>query len=136
MRSVKDITDFVMTNTTYDRTKWSVMKKFIEKHLKYKTCIVVYDKDDNIVAFSRWNISPDGKDVFLLDTVLDKSVRFTDLIYKMWQTSLPRYPDLETVSYEKGYDDGKKHKPIKRFDLKRYVRRFKNVQNIQKPVSV
>ena len=126
LSKINNITDFIMRYSTYSNKE--KLKEFIKQHIFYKTCLDVRNDFDEIIGFARWNILDEGKTMLVLDVIVREDYRYTDLIFKMFQKEMKRYPYVSFIEFEKGYDDGLSNKPKKRYEIKKMIRRFKNVQ--------
>ena len=116
---VESITDFILLYSPYkDR---EVIKDIIQKHLEYKTAIVVYD-DNEIIAVCRWNISPSGRNANILDLIIRPDWRKKNLIKRILLKGLRMYPNVKWLVYEKGYDTNKPMKKISVEKLLKYRR--------------
>ena len=98
-KEIQKIVRFVIKYSSYfDKDK---IKEFITLHLRYKTCIVVYDDKDNIVAVARWNISPSGTSAQILDVMVREDVRGNGILRQLICRGLRMFPTVKYLSWER-----------------------------------
>ncbi len=118
-KEIDKITDIIFLFSTYkDR---DALRKAVEEQLDNYTLMVDYD-GNRINAVCRFNISQDGKTAHILDLIIlhgDGTRYFKKLLLR----GLSVWDNVETLTYEKGYDDGSVKKPIKKILVDKFLRR-------------
>lgn len=96
---LEQIANFVLANTNYSGKK--IIKRIIAKHLLYKTCIVVKDNNENIVAVARWNVSDDGTTAHVLDVIIRPDRRNCGFIKMLIHKGVSTFPSVKFLSWER-----------------------------------
>ena len=95
---IEKIIDFAVKYLPFkDR---DILRQEIGKHLKYRTCMVIYDGDE-IIAACRWNLSPSGTVAKILDLIIEEKNRGKGLIKRMLLKGLRMYPTVKYVIWER-----------------------------------
>lgn len=115
------ITLFVMEHSTY--TNREIIRESVEKHFIYHTALVEYNNAGEVIAFCRWNIVKDGKAAHIIDLIVRSDYRHMGMIRQMAIKGLRLWNTVEEFIYEKGYDDGRQNKPMKRYKAIKFTRR-------------
>jgi len=96
---IKEIIDFVLKECSlYGEIDRPCIENYITQHIFYHSLMVRTD-EKGIVGVARWNIVNDV--IKVLDTVIRKDKRNTDLLKKMLTSVWYQHPWLEWVAYEK-----------------------------------
>jgi hypothetical protein len=74
-----------------------IPEEYITLHLAHKTCIVVYDNKDEVIAFTRWNV--DGDTACILDTVIRPDQRKTLILKSLINKGHETFPEVEYISF-------------------------------------
>ena len=116
-----EIARFVIKNGKglYLQLDYNAIKNFIEKHIAYKTLIIVRDKE-GILAVCRWNI-PTKEEAHVLDLVIRKGHKYKQLIKSILIQGLKVFPEAKYLVWEreKKYPNRKKRKHLISNILKR-----------------
>jgi len=75
------------------------IRRVIEQHLKYRTCIVIWDKDE-VIAVCRWNVWGIST-AHILDLIIHPKYRRKRLITRMLIMGLKMYPQVKFISFER-----------------------------------
>ena len=111
---------FVVEHSTY--TNMADIRVKIEKHFLYYTALAEYNTVGEVIAFCRWNII-DEKTAQILDLIIRLDYRNMGLIRQMAAKGLRLWNTVDEFIYERGYDDGKQVKPMKRYKAIKFTRR-------------
>lgn len=96
---VSQATTFILENSRYtDKEK---IEEVIQKHIEYKTCLIVYDDNDEITAVCRWNISEDGIVAHILDVIVRKDQRNLKLLRRLIYKGFEMWPGVKYLSWER-----------------------------------
>ena len=116
-----EIARFVIKNGKglYLQLDYNTIKNFIEKHIAYKTLIIVRDKE-GILAVCRWNI-PTKEEAHILDLVIRKGHTYKGLIKRIISKGIIMYPMIKYLVWEreKKYPNRNKRKYLISDILKR-----------------
>ena len=90
-----EIARFVIQNGKglYTQLNYNSIKNFVERHIAYKTIIIVRDSE-GILAVCRWNI-PIKEEAYILDLVIRKGHTYRGLIKRILLKGLRMYPDTK-----------------------------------------
>lgn len=114
---IPKIIDFILKYSQYNDA--DKIKEIVERHILFKTCIVVYDnsKEKEIAAVCRWNISDSGKVATILDLIIKLDHRNKGLIRRILLKGLRVWPNVEYIQFEREMKDtkGLRAYPVKRF---------------------
>ena len=96
-----EIARFVIKNGKglYLQLDYNAIKNFIEKHIAYKTLIIVRDKE-GILAVCRWNI-PTKEEAHILDLVIRKGHTYKGLIKRILLKGMRMYPMTKYLVWER-----------------------------------
>jgi len=98
------IVQFVVKNIPAYQGKQYAIKRLIGMHITFGTFDVMWDKDGDIMACVRWNITESGKGCSVLDLVINPKYKFKGfyimkrLIAKNWV----RFPLVEFIQFKRG----------------------------------
>jgi len=119
--NLDEIASFVIKNGKglYLQLDYNSIKNFIEKHITYKTLIIVRDKE-GILSVCRWNI-PTKEEVHVLDLVIRKGHTYRGLIKRIISKGIIMYPMIKYLVWEreKKYPNRNKRKYLISDILKR-----------------
>ena len=115
---IEEIVDFIVKYSPYkDR---ELIKQYIELHIKYKTCIVVYEGNE-IIAVARWNISPSGTIAFVLDTIIKEGYRNNGMMIKLIEKGTSIWKSVKYLAWERGWKYPDREQKI--YSLKQLLKR-------------
>jgi hypothetical protein len=102
--STKDPAEFIYAYSTYkDKEK---LRDRIQRHIAFKTCKVVLDKDGFVCAVCLWNISPDALEAHVIDMVIREDYRKTDIMRWILREGLKIWP-VKFLRWNRDYtEDG------------------------------
>ena len=100
MSNVDEIVDFMVLsgNGLYGFHQYKELREAIEKHLEYKTIIVVRD-DEGISALCRWNITHDGLAAYIIDLIMRKDKKSMKLIKNIIAYGVSIFPETEIIHW-------------------------------------
>jgi N-acetylglutamate synthase-like GNAT family acetyltransferase len=99
MDDLDKICNFILKYSPYtDKEK---IKEFIQLHLKYKTCLIVYNEKNEIIAVARWNILPSGKTAHILDLIIRPDYRNKGFIKKMLIKGLEIWKEVKYLCWDR-----------------------------------
>lgn len=116
------VTEFIYKYATYKDKE--VLRARIQKHIEYKTCKIILDKDDSVVAVCLWNISPDGVEAFIVDMVIREDFRNTDIMRKILREGLKIW-NVKYLRWNRDYnnDGHDRWREPKVWSVERFLRR-------------
>jgi hypothetical protein len=100
---VKEIVSFIRDNDNgyYDDCN---LEEWVQEHISYKTCNVIYDKDGEIIAVARWNVEGDTAEI--LDVTIRKDNRsistLKELIRHCYKYGHIEFPFVKYIKFERG----------------------------------
>ena len=116
-----EIARFVIQNGKglYTQLNYNSIKNFVERHIAYKTIIIVRDSE-GILAVCRWNI-PIKEEAYILDLVIRKGHTYRGLIKRIISKGIIMYPMIKYLVWEreKKYPNRNKRKYLISDILKR-----------------
>lgn len=111
---IKPIVDFVVKNSPHKDKK--LIKEVIKKHIEYKTCVILFDKDNKVVAVVRWNMV--GLTVaHILDLIIREDYRNKNLIKRLLLKGIKMFPTIRAITYEREQKDDR----IRTFTIERFL---------------
>lgn len=115
---IDDIVDFIIKYSPYkDRDK---IREYINLHLLYHTCIVIYEGDE-IIAVARWNISPSGKIAFVLDTIIKEGYRNNGMMKRLIEEGTSVWKSVKYLAWEREWKYPDREQKI--YSLKQILKR-------------
>ena len=112
------ITEFIIKHGEglYGELRYSLLREAIEKHLDYKTVIVLEDKK-GIKAVCRFNFLTPYM-VYVIDLVVRKDARGFNVIKEVVEECLELNPVVKYFSFERGLKGPKRKRRVyKIFDI-------------------
>ena len=102
------------------------LRERIQKHLAYKTCKIVLDKDGAVCAVCLWNISADGIEAHIVDLVIREDHRGKDFMRWMLREGLKIWP-VKFLRWNRDYneDGSDRWREPKVWSVERFLRRGK-----------
>lgn len=120
---MNDFYELVTEETTY--TDVNKFGQEFERHLLFKTGIVLYDEKKEAYAICRWNMV-NQKTAHLLDLIVRADYKNKGVMFQVTRMGLELWPGLKYLVFERGYDDGKQVKKIHKISIERFLRREQN----------
>jgi len=115
--------EFIKGHTPYT-IKDEELRNIIELHIKYKTCLIVYDDNNNICALARWNISKDGTCAHILDVMIRRDYRNKKLLMRMLAQGRKMYPNVKYIAFER--EEKYPYRKLRVYKLKEEENGWKN----------
>lgn len=122
---LEKIVEFIMENSTWTNRK--NLKEDLEYRFNNFLAFTEYIGDE-IIAFCRWNILDDGRKVEVIDMIIRPDYRNQGLMYKMFKRGLSIWNNVETIEYERGYNDGSYKMPTKIFKAQQLLKRLERLK--------
>lgn len=100
---VDEITKFMIEDGggEYSWVDYPILRDAIEKHLEYKTIIVV-DDDIGVLAVCRWEMTHDGLVAYIINLTIRKGKRTKKLIKNILSYGLSMFPEAELIHWKRG----------------------------------
>jgi len=125
--------EFVMKYSTYESKE--TLKEVLRKHFQLWTILVKFNLEGEVIGLCRWNIMS-NEEADILDLIIHPDYRRTSLMLDMAVQGLKFWNEIKYFRFERGYDDGKKTKEKKRYNVQQLLRRMRNVQRLQGALTV
>lgn len=116
--------DLIAENTTYTNDGVKRLLSEIEFHNYYNTVIVLSDSK-GVYAFCRWNVLNENT-ADILDCIVRPDYRNKNVLSCIINKGLAIWPSLNTLVFERGYDDGKQEKRKHKISIDKLMRRLNN----------
>ena len=101
MTRVTEILNFVLKYSHYSKNLRAEIRKTIELHLSYRTCMIIRDSQERIVAIVRWNfLSPIT--VLVLDIVIHPDYKRKNMLRRMLLLGIQRNPQVKWLCFTRG----------------------------------
>ena len=99
--SIEEIINFVIANGNglYSEIQRDRLEEVIRLHLKYKTCIIVRDKQNTICAVARWNIT--GYIATIFDTIVRPDYRSYKRLKMLIALGISRNPHIRFLRFKR-----------------------------------
>ena len=101
----------------YDKEE---LRTRVQKHIEYKTCRIILDKDGFVCAVCLWNIEDHGHSAHIIDLAIREDKRKTDMMRKILRNGMQIWP-VEFLVFERNYDGRRPGKKV--WSTERFLRR-------------
>jgi hypothetical protein len=113
---INKVISFIVENGTKGQKDTTNIEEYIAKHRAYKTCNILYDKDKEITALSRWNVVHET--AHILDVIIRKDCRNKGILKQLVKLGHKTFPDVKYIMFERGW---RKDNEMRRYEIKRFM---------------
>jgi ribosomal protein S18 acetylase RimI-like enzyme len=92
------------------------LREYLTLHIKYKTCSVMYDKDGDIIAISRWDIY--GNTAHILNVIVRKDYRHKGILKELVKAGLDMFPHAKYIEFEREW---RKDMKVRKYKIRRLM---------------
>lgn len=100
------------------------LRERVQKHIAFKTCKILLDKDGNVCFVCLWNISPDVLEAHIIDLVIREDYRNKDTMREILREGLKIWP-VKFLRWNRDYntDGHDRWSEPKIWSVERFLRR-------------
>ena len=117
---VDDMISFIRENDKgNDIFDDKTLREYLEIHIAYNTCNVLYDEDKKIMAISRWDAV--GDTVHILEVVVRKDCRHKGVLKKLVKMGLDTFPYAKYIEYISFEREWRKDMKARKYKIRRFI---------------